>query len=643
MSAKNFLCVLMTMAAVSMLWLATCMASDVEAKKMDKSPLQIGSLSGTVVDPDGKPVSGARVWVDASEGKRLAETRSDGNGHVHLHPVVAVYRHRFFIFIEAEGFARQYVRRGSYSVFPGVDCDLGRIRVDRGRIFTGQVLDVDGRPCPDVEVVFSVLRYDLGHTVEEIVPEQRTTTDSQGRFRTRPLPVGELCVWTSPPNRRLAWTRRTVQPGGEEVLEPLRVERDVPVHGIVRDSTGKPVVGAEFNANAEHKAVSDSEGRFTLHGFGPPPEHFQLQMHTEGSLFINWGVDVRKDGIYWHEVGDNTHKEHGPLHELLVTLKPQAWIEGRATDAETGEPVQLKRVVICSFERKSSGEVVLSGCRSPRFEQAEVGRFRVPYSDPIEYHLTLSAEGYHDAEAFTPKITELKPISGVVVKLKRRKEGTTPGVAKQTISGTATRNGNPLEVGWVGLWMLRRQQNVGNAWMLRSRTVVGDPITYASARLNDGRYSLEVPYQDDAWYVVVEEPGHALTQVGPLKIALNEKKSLDIACTEGGGVRGRVNNVQVGWKGHLWVVAFTKTAIQLETRVNSDDTFSFSQLPPGTYGLKVGYDGYLDSEVPTWGPDTPKDAWEKKSDPWQRAKVVTVESGRQMDDVELELPPDEKK
>ncbi|MGO9109038.1 MAG: hypothetical protein ACLP9L_07380 [Thermoguttaceae bacterium] len=52
--------------------------------------------------------------------------------------------------------------------------------------------------------------------------------------------------------------------------------------------------------------------------------------------------------------------------------------------------------------------------------------------------------------------------------------------------------------------------------------------------IRDGTYSLNVPYQHEVWYVVVEEHGHPLSQVGPIKIGVNDKRRLDIACTEGG-------------------------------------------------------------------------------------------------------------
>jgi hypothetical protein len=590
------------------------------------------------------------VWLDNWGNRRLAEALSDAKGRFRLGPVEPVYRHCFSISIKANGFARQYIRDQSYSIFPGIDNDLGRIGIDPGRVFSGQVFDMDGQPCRGVDVRCNVFRNALGHTVGDIEPEYCVTSDSEGRYQTHPVPVGKLGVGLIVPERRLAWIVRPVQPGGEEVLQPLHLKKAAPIQGIVTDENGNPVAGAKINANAEYRTVSDSEGRFTIHGFGAN-SHFQFQLPREGYVFVNWGVNVRDDGIRWFMVGDDARKEYGPFQELSVVLTPVAWIEGRAVDAETDEPVRLERVVLCSFDRKANGEIVLSGCRSLDFEQPEVGRFRIPYTYPDEYHLTLSADGYHDAEAFTPKVTELKLIERIIVKLKKKREGSASDSPKQTISGAVTRNGKPVKAGWAALWRMPRCPNAINAWILRGRTVVGDPICYSSVLIQNGTYVLNVPYQHDAWYVVIEEHGHALTQVGPIKIGVNEKRQLDIACTERGSIRGRVKNVPAGWEGHLWAVAFTKTAIQAESRVSSAGEFCFQQLPPGEYGLKVGHDAYQDSEVPQTSPHSSEEEWQelskeewqkladKEADPWQRAKVVTVEAGRELSGVELELPP----
>jgi hypothetical protein len=251
--------------------------------------------------------------------------------------------------------------------------------------------------------------------------------------------------------------------------------------------------------------------------------------------------------------------------------------------------------------------------------------------------LTLSATGYHDGETFTPKVTELKKIDGIVVKLKKQRTGTKPEVPKQRIFGTVTRDDRPVQGGWAGLWSLRRRPDSVNVSIQRGRTVTEDPIVYTSAPIRNGSYALDVPFQHQAWYVVVEEPGRPLTQVGPIPIELNQEKKLDIACPEAGTVRGRVKEVPKGWEGHLWVVAFTDAGIREEARVGGDGAFTL-RLPPGEYGVKVGHDAYEDSEVPR-GKNIPKEAWEKRADPWPRAKVVTVAAGREIGGLEVELPP----
>ena len=597
-----------------------------------------GSLIGRIVDPDGKPVGDARVWINTSRDKILAEARSDTEGHFRLNDIEPTYRPYYTILIEADGFARQYIPGQSISIFPGIDNDLGDIRLDRGRVYNGQVLDVDGKPRSDAQATCIMYIHELGNTVHTMGPDYHLTLDSEGRFRTPPMPVAEVIVSVDAPNRQLAWKECHVQPGGDETLDSIRLERDVPIQGTIQDNLGMPVANAEINASG-HKTTTDSDGRFTLHGFEPNP-HFQFQMDKKGYVFVNRGVNVRKDGIYWSDVYDDAATEHGPTKQLEIILRPQAWIEGKAIDANTGEPVKLDRVVLCFVERKANGEVVISGCSTSGFVQPEPGIFRMAYSTPDEYHLTFSAAGYNDAEAFTPKVTELRQIDGIEVKMVKKGENVKPTMAKQSISGTITRNGKPVPIGWVSLWRLRRDIDLVNAYILRGRTVVGDPVINASALIRDGKYVLDVPYQNDAWFVVIEEPGQSITQIGPLEVGLNQNKQLDIACTAGGSISGQVKNVPPAWEGCLWVVAFTKTAIRREVRVGNDGAFCIDQLPPGEYGLKVGHDSFKDCEVPRAKDfkDIPKEAWDTMSDPWKRAMVVKVESDHKIGGIELELP-----
>jgi hypothetical protein len=598
-----------------------------------EEPLPQGTLSGKLVDAEGQPVAGARVWINTDKDKLLVEAVTDANGQFVLGPAVPVYRHHFDVFFDAEGFARQYVAGRTYSIFPGADSNLGTIRMDRGCVFSGQVLDGDGAPVASALVDCDVARLCLGRSASSVV--RQVTTDPDGRFRTPPLGIGDRYVVVRAPHRLVTVIQPPNDPSGQQSLAPITLEHDVPIMGAIVDDKGRPVVGAAVSASGVDATKSDSAGKFVLRGFEPDPSPFQIQIRKDGYAFLTLSVRGSDEGLRWHESGDK--KRFGPAKQLAVVMQWTAWIEGIATDAETGKPVQLDQVVICFFERKPNGEIVLDGCRAPDFTQPEPGHFRVPYSMPDEFHLTFSAKGYHDAEAFTPKVATLTTIDGIDVKMRKRGEGSSPTVARQTISGSITEQGRAVKTGWVALWTIRRSENIANAPVRRGRTIAPTEIIFDQSPIRDGKYSLNVPFQGEAFYVVAELPGRAPTQIGPISIALNEKKSLDIACAEGGVISGVVKNRPKRWEDNLWVVAFTDTGLHSETRVLSDGTFSIPQLPPGRYGLKVGHDAYRDSEIPDRSNHSPE-AWGATPEPWKRAVVVEVTAGEERSGIELELP-----
>jgi len=321
-----------------------------------------GTLSGTVVDIQGKPVANVRVWTNTHDGKLLAEARTDAEGRFSLGPVEPFHRHPVDLFFDGADHARQYVSGGTYSIFPGIDSDLGIIRMEHGRICTGRVVDVDGTPRADVVVECSVMRYVLGHTVNQWMSQQ-VKTDVNGFFRSPRMPVGQMVFLCRVPERQLAFQSATSKlPDGEEALAPMRLEKDVPIHGRVIDEKGNPVAGAKFRANSEFETVTDAAGRLTFRGFGAEA-HFQMQGTKEDHAFINWSVSVKKDGIRWQEVRGTDPKLQGPSKDLTIVMKtvPKAWIEGTAVDAVTGKPVRIEKLVLCELQRKPDGEVERRG------------------------------------------------------------------------------------------------------------------------------------------------------------------------------------------------------------------------------------------------------------------------------------------
>lgn len=129
-----------------------------------------------------------------------------------------------------------------------------------------------------------------------------------------------------------------------------------------------------------------------------------------------------------------------------------------------------------------------------------------------------------------------------------------------------------------------------------------------------------MPFQHPAWYVVIEEPGQVITQIGPFYIKANEKKQIDIACVEAGSASGRVLDPPTSWHGQLWVIAFSNKSIRAAALARADGSFAFE-----------------DADVPQFV--SREDVRTKIIDPFQRAVKVTIESGRKVEDIELALPP----
>ena len=359
-------------------------------------------------------------------------------------------------------------------------------------------------------------------------------------------------------------------------LEPLQLEREVPIPGVVHDEQGRPIAGVALRLNSRYFETSDAAGRFTLHGQGPDLYAF-LDGSRDGYVDVTRHVGARVGGFRWNDVHRGDRSGFVAGKELVVVMEKTTWIEGQAVDADTGEPVRLDRIVLCQFHRSPNGEVVLEGCRNTNLDQPEPGRFRIRYYTPAKYHLSLHAAGYREAEALTPSISTRQTISGLDVRMKKDHDEARSRRPLRRLTGRVTRNGQPVAVGWAAL-----RSSSGLTGLLRGRTVVVPPPVWTQARIRDGVYTLDVPSASSNWYVVVEEPGQPPTQLGPIPIMEEAEKTLDIACIAGGGIRGRVTNFPPGWAGHLWVVAFTETSLRAEARIDANGRFSLEKLCRGS-------------------------------------------------------------
>ena len=338
------------------------------------------AIRGQVLDPDGKPVTGAQIVIglpqtgrtDWRSPRRLTSSGADGRFEAALlreslapsrpndkaHPVIGAF---------AAGFGPDWLRLDPEGA--GKELTL-RLRRDDVPI-EGRVINLEGRPVRGLTVhVASLMEFPaerlkklrenagkpspglfwdemddalfLGN--EDPIPPVRTEIDGRfgvtgiGRDRAvllliegEPFEQSFAVVYTS---SDLAYTplvlpqnepslHKLFGPRFEFIVVPGRV-----IEGVVRDRvSGRPVSGAKVRSSGFMvTATSDAEGRFRLPGQPKMPNNFVV-VATEGRPYFT----------FEKLIGDPPG--FGPIR-VDLGLKRGAWVEGRVRNRVDGRPVK---------------------------------------------------------------------------------------------------------------------------------------------------------------------------------------------------------------------------------------------------------------------------------------------------------------
>jgi len=192
-------------------WILTVFFAAFGSARAAEPPTE-GSLTGVVVGPEGKPVAGASVFIadfddDAADAVPLIKTTSRKDGSFRLGPVGSGYRDHKDLHVLASGFVPLTVGDGTISVYSGTDTSLGEVRLGRGQVVAGQVLDADGTPCAGASVECQARRYTTAVFGSPLTPKYQITADSQGRFATPLLPVSFAGLTVRVAGREMPWIR----------------------------------------------------------------------------------------------------------------------------------------------------------------------------------------------------------------------------------------------------------------------------------------------------------------------------------------------------------------------------------------------------------------------------------------------------
>jgi Zn-dependent protease with chaperone function len=341
----------------------------------------------SVLDPDGKPLAGARVYLTAERNIRksrsdgaaryVATTGPDGSFRLSRNDAQAAFHRDVQVVVMAAGCGPAI---GDDSVANGMK--VLRLPEDDVPI-RGRLLDTQGQPVAGATVQLAGLfwyafgnldewlaamktekaadpfQYQLRQWVSEDIPSlfPAVTTDREGRFTLRGVGreriasllisgagVETRCEYVATREMPAVKVADFIGPGGHRNITyhgavfDLVAGPGLEIVGTVRDKdTGKPLSGITVQTTASFgdprrvfETISDAGGRYRLSGV-PHRTSYGYQQEVLARV---------KDGLPYlsslQRVADESGR--GPI-VTNFELKRGIWARGRVTDKSTGKPV----------------------------------------------------------------------------------------------------------------------------------------------------------------------------------------------------------------------------------------------------------------------------------------------------------------
>jgi hypothetical protein len=364
--------------------------------RLDLVVFPSGSISGTVLGADGRPIPGATVNPAARPWGWGTVEPVDDRGAFELNGLnPGVYD----VVARAPGLApaiaaevtvdRRTDARVDLVVRPGARV-VGRLVDANERPAAGKVAvgDLDGRPVPRV-----------------LVEPLATEAAADGRFAIEGVPVGEHALGVTAPGLARQRVDVAVREGERQVdVGDVRLEVGIAIRGRVRSKAGQPIADAVVRATVMRmgsdntEARSEADGTFVLAGL-------EQGVYRVSAEAVGFGQE------------DKTAETGGEPVELV--LSPAGTITGRVVD-EREQPVESLRVSARTNERTGMG------FRMPRMEEttSEDGRFTLSNVSAGDYVVSVSAAelavtnvpGVKVAEGQTVDVGTVKLTAGGVVR-----------------------------------------------------------------------------------------------------------------------------------------------------------------------------------------------------------------------------------
>lgn len=225
------------------------------------------SLSGRVLDPEGRPVENAGIAFrpeHAIEHNWKCAARTDAEGRFSLD--VPPPRTGFYLYAAAAGLApaaSDWLEVKPGEVETGID-----IRLSRGGVLAGRILSADGAPADGTELVLSSARRGFSRKSGWNL----RATARNGTYGFTPAPAGRYRIRAQNPDEKLGEIELADGARKSLDLHLTQAARTLAIEGTIQTADGRPVVGApllvrsDTSAPSVIRACSDDGGRFRITG-----------------------------------------------------------------------------------------------------------------------------------------------------------------------------------------------------------------------------------------------------------------------------------------------------------------------------------------------------------------------------------------
>jgi protocatechuate 3,4-dioxygenase beta subunit len=383
------------------------------------------SVAGRTVDENGQPVAGARVRVTQELGLRRMMMRGPAAAVASFLNTGALtgpdgaFRLRNLtparnLEIEAARTGYATARRPGVTLKPGDAVKEVSLVLRKGLEARGRVLDTKGQPVAGAQVrvalhesgarAIRVQMRMLGMDREK--PDAITAAD--GGFLVKGLEEGDYTASVARDGfSRKAVPGLPVKAAGENLWPPISLSPGIALAGLVRDSAGQPIAGAQIlgidpgAGTRPMDTMSGSDGRFRLEGLAAD-RPLMLNVTAEGYAAVQKNATP-------------------PAEDVSIVLKSAGTIRGRVEDADTKKPVT-------DFSIGRTGpqgggffnvQVMMGRGGGDKAFQSDDGSFEVSDVPPGKWTVRATAAGYKPATIAGVEVPEGGARDGVVIPMKR--------------------------------------------------------------------------------------------------------------------------------------------------------------------------------------------------------------------------------